>query len=669
MTRLFEEDYWIPAASMGKDNPLPDIKSMEDQHAKAPVDRKTISAEEARYMGWGRVKGILPYTIQDGYGRRRRPRAFKAVVLENEQLRATFLPELGGRLWSLIDRQTGRELLHRNPVFQPCNLALRNAWFSGGVEWNVGIIGHSPFTADQLFARHKMLRDGTPVLSMYQYERVRGLCYRVEAMLPAGSRYLLVRVRIDNSKPEDTAVYWWSNIAVDERPDTRVIVPAEKAFHFGSEAGVHKVDVPAWEGSDVSRPQSLPYAMDFFFDLKKGSRRFIAAPGGDGYGLVQCSTDRLQGRKLFVWGQGAGGHRWQGFLSRPGSAYIEIQAGLARTQLEHLPMKKGERISWTEAYGPLQSDAKRLEQGSWADCIDEVESRLEEALPREQLSRFHEQVAAELDEEAGWQQIALGAGWARLEQELLDEGFNTAGLSFPEDSLSAQHRSWLQLIRRGYLPRPNPLSPPQSYQVGRAWRELLEASIQFNPKAAHWYSYYQLGVMACYEGRHEAAEEACRKANQLTPSPWAFWCLAILKELEGKLDEASSLALEALSLSQHRAIAVEALRLLHKAGRDQELIATYDAMDGKLKALGRCKALLVGACLRTNGLDRARRVLLGPLVMADVREGEVGLSALWFELRGRELARERGEAYGEGHLKEAKLKHQPPARLDFRMKE
>lgn len=669
MTRLFREDYWMPAASMGRDNPLPDIKSMEDQHASAPVDRSSVSAEEAKYMGWGRVKGILPYTIQDGYNRRRRPRAFQAMVLENEYLRAAFLPELGGRLWSLIDQKTGRELLHKNPVFQPCNLALRNAWFSGGVEWNVGIIGHSPFTAEQLFVRQKTLKDGTPVLSMYQYERVRGLCYRVEAMLPEGSRYLLVRVRIDNCKPEDTAVYWWSNIAVDERPDTRVIVPAQRAFHWGSDAGVHKVDVPDWEGYDVSHPHGLPYAMDFFFDLEPGRRRFIAAPGGDGYGLVQCSTDRLQGRKLFVWGQGAGGRRWQQFLSRPGNAYIEIQAGLARTQLEHLPMQQGERISWTEAYGPLQSDPERLARGGWAGCIQEVEQQLEKALPRAQLDRWHEAIAAELDSEAGWEQVALGAGWARLEQELLGEDFDAAGLDFPVASLSRQHRPWMQLIRRGYLPEPDPFSPPQSYQVGTPWRELLEASIHTNPKAHHWYSYYQLGVMACYAGEHEAAEQAFLAANRLSPSPWALWCLAILKELEDKPGEAADLALQALRLSPHRAIAAEALRLLHKAGRDRELIAAYDALDSRLQRLGRLKALQVAALLQLGELKRASQVLLGPLVMADIRESDTSLSDLWFELKGRELAQERREAYGEDHLQEARANFRPPARLDFRMKE
>ncbi len=152
MTVLKVEQFTMPSASLGQCSPLPDIGRNQDLHAKVEVDRTKVSEEESQYMGWGRVNGILPYRLRNNYNRTRRPRSWKAVVLENDHIRAMFLPQLGARLWSLIDKDTGRELLHCNPVFQPCNLALRNAWISGGVEWNIGIIGHNPYTVDSLYA-------------------------------------------------------------------------------------------------------------------------------------------------------------------------------------------------------------------------------------------------------------------------------------------------------------------------------------------------------------------------------------------------------------------------------------------------------------------------------------------------------------------------------------
>src|SRR5579863_3367952 len=38
-------------------------------------------------------------------------RTFRALVVENGALRAVVLPDLGGRLWSILDKRTGIEIL------------------------------------------------------------------------------------------------------------------------------------------------------------------------------------------------------------------------------------------------------------------------------------------------------------------------------------------------------------------------------------------------------------------------------------------------------------------------------------------------------------------------------------------------------------------------------
>ena len=715
MSALFFEDYVMPSASIGRPNPLPDLRSAGDAHAAIAVDRETVSPEESEYMGWGRVNGILPYLLLDGYDRKKKPRAWKAAILENEHIRAVFMPELGGRMWSLIDKDAGRELLHRNPVFQPANLALRGAWISGGVEWNVGIIGHTPFTVDRMFTESLELGDGTPVLRMYEYERVRRLVYRVEALLPEGSRQLFVRVRIDNASDMDTAVYWWSNIAVDEREDVRVVAPAERSFRYSYGGLLKKIEVPYMavdlsqlkdgkrQGSevwDVSRSTQIPQAMDFFFDLPEGRRRFISAIGGDGYGLAQTSTDVLRGRKLFVWGMGDGGRNWQAFLAEPGCAYIEIQAGLARTQLEHLPMKGGQVISWMEAYGPLSADAGLVHGHDWGAAVGEVERALEEACPRAKVEEMLRVAERELDNREPYdgdqddckpddrkaddrghsnrghakrgsrcmrgELVMSGSGWAYVQKSLLGGRFGDGGLAFPASSAGSREAPWLALQKTGALPCPGVLAEPGSYQTGGEWEALLAESIR-NGGSDHWYGHYQHGVMLAYRGRLADAAGAFDRSCRCAPNPWALYCKAVLCQIGGDDAAAAQLLTEAVRMLPERNIAKEALIALGKAKRPAEAIRLYGSLPARVRALGRLKALYIEALLDTGDYKRAGAMLRRKIEFTDIREGEVMLTELWFRMCAMSRAAERGCATSGALAEEVRRECPPPRHLDFRM--
>ena len=166
MSELRFETLRMPGADVGPENPLPPLSRGGNRH----MDRTKyvgFADEMLEQMAYGHPDNYLPYTMQDRYGRQLRDRDFHVAVLQNDTLKATFLLELGGRLRSLIHKPTGRELLEANPIFQPANLAVRNAWFSGGVEWNIGMLGHFPLTCAPLFAGRVTTPDGTPVLRMW----------------------------------------------------------------------------------------------------------------------------------------------------------------------------------------------------------------------------------------------------------------------------------------------------------------------------------------------------------------------------------------------------------------------------------------------------------------------------------------------------------------------
>lgn len=64
--------------------------------ARVAEDAEAADPEMRRGLGYGRPHTLLPYTAQDGYDRSRTTRELPTVVLENEELTATFLPGYGG---------------------------------------------------------------------------------------------------------------------------------------------------------------------------------------------------------------------------------------------------------------------------------------------------------------------------------------------------------------------------------------------------------------------------------------------------------------------------------------------------------------------------------------------------------------------------------------------
>jgi tetratricopeptide (TPR) repeat protein len=662
MSELRLETLTMPTADVGPANPLPPLFSAADLHA---VDDLGVADTEMRHnIGYGRVRSVLPYLIQDGYGRDRRPAEHRVAVLENDVLRATFLLDLGGRLWSLVHKPTGRELLYRNPVLQPANLALRNAWFAGGVEWNIGTIGHSPLTCEPLHAARVLQPDGTPVLRMYEFERLREVVFQVDAWLPADSPVLLVHVRIVNPNDVETPMYWWSNVAVPQADDVRVLVPADEAWQFGYEAPLRRVPIPVLDGQDRTYTTRASEAADYFFAIDDDERRWIAALDGGGAGLVQTSTDRLRGRKLFLWGTSPGGGHWQEWLAQPGHQYLEIQAGLARTQLEHLPMPARASWSWVEAYGLLRSDADAVHGDDWSVAREAVSRDLQELIPRAELDRA-------LAGTAGWADAAPvevlhhGSGWGALERTMRsrdgDESLSLPGTPFGDETLGPEQEAWAELVRTGRMPSPPPEQPPLSYQTSRRWLPLLQA-------AGGWLPALHLGVVLAHAGDHQGAAEAWARSLADQPTAWAERNLAALARAEGDL---------ALAIHHYRAAVVlredvaalrrELVDVLLAAGDGAQARAVIAAAPAEQRSLGRFRLAEIRAALLTGDLDLAGRILGEGVVLPDVREGEPTLHEVWVGYHVARAAHEEGRPVDADLEARVRATVPVPQDLDFRM--
>ncbi|MDD4545684.1 MAG: DUF5107 domain-containing protein [Oscillospiraceae bacterium] len=614
-----------------------------------------MDEEDEIFFDIGKIRSIYPYNQQDLYDRSLEDRKYKAAVLENNYLKAIFLPELGGRLWSLYDKISGRELLYLNDSIRFCNLALRNAWFSGGVEWNIGMIGHTPFTCEPLFTARLKASDGTPILRMYEYERLRGVTYQMDFSLPGNSQMLLCRMRICNLQNRTIPMYWWSNMAIREQKDVRVIVPADSSYYSTGNT-ISKTTVPIRKGRDVSYPVNTDSSMDYFYRIPDGKRNYIAAVDRTGQGMVQTSTRRLRGRKLFVWGQCQGGHTWQRFLTDKAGDYAEIQAGLGRTQYECIPMPPLSAWEWVEGYGALNANPSAV-HGDWDTAQIEVENRLNEIATEKWFDDYLKSSLKDYTLKKG-EVIQYGSGFGALESlRRLKSGEKFPDhLDFGKPDEKQQH--WLQLLETGKLPSPNPKESPPSYMLDDKWFELLKESCKND--ATNWYAHYHIGMFLIGRGDYLNAARSLETSWSIQPSCWISYGLAACCYADGDLENAVKHILDALKFNPDDvSLARDCFRFMYEADMFGEIQECYKNISVSLQQDGKLKFYLAVAYAKMGELEKAESLLYenGGLIIPVIREGEVSLTSLWFFIEEQKHIK-RGEIF------DANI--QPPEFLDYR---
>lgn len=637
MTTVRRAVLTLPGAPLGPDNPLPALHLLDgtDAPAVAERDRAGLPRDMARQLGHAPLRTLLPARVRDGYGRTRAPLDLDTIVIENERLRVTVLPGLGGRVHSLFHKATGRELLYRNPVFQPAAFALNGAWFSGGIEWNVGARGHTTLSCAPLHAAVVPAPDGGEMLRLWEWEPLRDLPFQVDLWLPADADHLRVGIRVRNPHERAVPTYWWSNTAVPE--DRRVLAPADEAWRFGYERALRRVPVPVTaDGADHTYPRRGTHAADYFYDVPDGRRRWIAALDAGGAGLVQTSTDVLRGRKLFLWGSARGGRRWQEWLTEPGTpGYAEIQAGLARTQLEHVTLDAGAELSWMEVYGPLSADATAVHGTDWAAATGSVEDALARVLPREQVETDHARwLERGADTEPG-AVLATGSGWGAL--EVLRGGHALPGTPFGPDQLGEEQRPWVHLLRTGALPATEDGFLGRT-PVADAWRDMLETA------PAEPATEYHLGIAQWAAGDLAQAVRSWERGLKNASVRWPLlYCLAVADRECGHPERAAERYEEAFD-GQYggdplvtTALGREAVAALLAAGRTPRARGVLDRLPEAARARGAFRFLEARLLLAEGRRDEARAVFDAGFEVADLREGAEVLGEVWARITDEPL--------------------------------
>jgi hypothetical protein len=293
---------------------------------------------------------------------------YRTLVVENEYLKLTFLPDVGGRLYEVVYKATGHRETYRNPVLKPSPWGPpEQGWWlaAGGIEWCFPVEEHGyewgipwEITAagdDRSIA--VTLRDVGPDVP----DRVRA---RIVVELDAGAAYFTIQPRIENPGGAPVAVKYWTNAMLapggQNAPsaDLRFVLPdaitAVTVHSRGDESlpgAGERMSWPVASGVDLSRLGNWNRWLGFFEDPAAGGFIAVYDQSYD-EGMVRVfPADVAQGAKVFAFG-------WKDPIPAANwtdddSGYVEIHGGPAPTFADSVTIPAGGALQWTETWYPL----------------------------------------------------------------------------------------------------------------------------------------------------------------------------------------------------------------------------------------------------------------------------------------------------------------------------
>jgi tetratricopeptide (TPR) repeat protein len=297
-----------------------------------------------------RASIVYPYHMQDHLSRKLGDVTYKAIYLENEYLKITCLPELGGRLHSVYDKTTNLEVFHKNNVIKPSMIGMRGAFISGGVEWNAGPQVHTVTILSPVNVMAGTSADGSAYLEISNLEQSLRTQWTVRVTLHPGKAYLDEEIRIYNPTDAMNPYYFWNCTAFPQLPGTRFIYPMSLGTdHFG----VEFFNWPVNKGIDLSWTKNYADAASIFA-VNCGYDFFGAYDAGLDRGVVQVANHfEHGGKKAWTWGQGDYGRICQMNLTDDDGNYIEVQSGPLQTQSDYGMLPPKGQVSWKEYWYPV----------------------------------------------------------------------------------------------------------------------------------------------------------------------------------------------------------------------------------------------------------------------------------------------------------------------------
>jgi tetratricopeptide (TPR) repeat protein len=551
--KMYAESLVIPTYEVGKPDPNPRFYT-----------GRTYQGAQGR---------VYPYPMLDVLTDNRKDKTYDAAYLENEFIRICILPEIGGRVFSALDKTNNYDFLYRQHVIKPALIGMLGAWISGGIEWCIPH-HHRATTFMPVDYTLQENPDGSRTIWVGELELRHRMKWIIGTTVYPGKSYMEATIKIINRTPFVNSMLCWANVAVHANQDYQVIFPPETEYatYHGKNQFAHwPISHETYSGVDYTKGVDLSWWKNHpspisFFAWNYEDDFFAGYDHGQKAGTAFIADHHIApGKKLWQWGPGPRGRMWDRILTDTDGPYVEIMAGAYSDNQPDYSWIRPYEVKIVKMYWyPLRqiesvknanlNAAVNLEvSGDTAQIAFNTTSAYEDA-----------QVILTADgQEVFKKRIDIGSGRPFTEEVALQTGIRQKDLRVSLLSSTGEQLIAYQPVEKKDSPMPEPVKPPPAPEDIETNEELYLTGLrldQFHSAALEPYPYYEealktdpgdsrvnteLGILYLKRGMFEQAQEKLEKAiNRITKnytSPKAgraHYYLGMALKFQGKYNAA-----------------------------------------------------------------------------------------------------------------------------------
>jgi tetratricopeptide (TPR) repeat protein len=283
----------------------------------------------------GQARGsIYPFPLMNKLTNVKEEKTYNAVYLENDYVKLCILPEIGGRIFSAVDKTNNYDFLYHQHVVKPSLIGMLGAWISGGLEWNFPHL-HRAAAFMNIDFTLKENSDGSKTIWIAEWSPKYRTRWNLGLTLYPDKSYFETKVTLYNPTPVAHSGMYWANAAVHANESYQVIFPPSAEF-----VTFHNKDqFTSWpvangvfyhhdySGVDVSRwkNHTVPFS---FFSMNCKEDFFAGYDHGQEAGIVHVADHHVvPGKKFYAYSNRGDKDGYDQKLTDTDGPYLELMLG------------------------------------------------------------------------------------------------------------------------------------------------------------------------------------------------------------------------------------------------------------------------------------------------------------------------------------------------------